>query len=329
MSQPTADIETLRQRADLISNLRRFFEDRGFFEVDTPTLSGDIVVDRYLEPISVLRKSVTALPSTPGLDDSGDLLWLQTSPEFAMKRLVAAGANAIYQLAHAYRSGESGRLHNPEFTMLEWYRTGDTPEAAMERLGELATTILGRDAFHLLTYRQAFQEHAGVDPLVAEPAQLQHVAREHGIQLEGLGDEEDIDFWRNLLLTHVVEPKLGLGNPAIIYDWPASQSALARVRLEHPPVAERFELYVDGIELANGYHELCDPVELRRRNKEINQLREQDDHSTLPTESRLLAAMESGLPPCCGVALGVDRLVMLALGKNSLREVMAFPLDIA
>ncbi|MCH2178992.1 MAG: EF-P lysine aminoacylase EpmA [Mariniblastus sp.] len=329
MFQPTADIETLRRRAGLISNLRRFFEDRGFFEVDTPVLSGDIVIDRYLEPISVPRKAVVATQSTSRIGQSEEFLWMQTSPEFAMKRLVAAGADAIYQIAHAYRSGESGRLHNPEFTMLEWYRTGDTLESAMQRLGELATTMLGRDEFHCLTYRQIFQDHAGVDPLQAELAQLQQAAHQNGFQIEGISAEDDIDFWRNLLLTHVVEPKLGFGNPVIIYDWPASQSALAQVREEQPPVAERFELYVDGVELANGYHELCDPIELRRRNKQINQLREQDGHPPLPVESRLLNAMESGLPPSCGVALGVDRLVMLALGKSSLREVIAFPIDIA
>ena len=328
MFQPSANIETLRQRAVVVGNLRRFFEAHDFFEVDTPTLSSDIVVDRHLDPISIARSQLETASSRQQAHDR-EPFWLQTSPEFAMKRLIASGAEAIYQITHAFRSGETGRLHNPEFTMLEWYRMGDTQQSAMQLLGELATSILGRPDFHCMTYQSAFQQHAGFDPLNAGAAQMKQVAKQHAINIEGLQHETDVDLWRNLLLTHIVEPKLGIGNPTIIYDWPASQAALAKVRSDNPPVAERFELYADGIELANGYHELRDPVELRRRNQSVNQLRELDGRSPLPTESRLLTAMESGLPPCCGVALGVDRLVMLALGKNNLREVMAFPIDIA
>ncbi len=328
MFQPSANIETLRQRAVVVGNLRRFFESHDFFEVDTPMLSSDIVVDRYLDPIPIARNHLETA-STGQLAPDTQPYWLQTSPEFAMKRLVASGADAIYQITHAFRSGEMGRLHNPEFTMLEWYRMGDTQQSAMQLLGELAISILNRTDFHCMTYQRAFEEHAGLDPLNAGVTQMKQVAQQQAINMDGLQHETDVDLWRNLLLTHIVEPKLGIGNPTIIYDWPASQAALAKVRSGNPPVAERFELYADGIELANGYHELLDPVELRRRNQSVNQLRELDGRSPLPTESRLLTAMESGLPACCGVALGVDRLVMLALGRNNLREVMAFPIDIA
>ncbi|MCH2183570.1 MAG: EF-P lysine aminoacylase EpmA [Mariniblastus sp.] len=328
MFQPSADIETLRHRAALVARLRDFFENRGFFEVDTPALSQDTVVDRFLNPIPIARDQLEdGQTDQQGTDDAP--LWLQTSPEFAMKRLIASGAEAIYQITRAFRAGETGKWHNPEFTMLEWYRVGDSPQSAMELLGELAVSILDRTGFELLTYQQAFQQHAGCDPLIADVEQLKQVAKSHSVSMIGIEQESEIDFWRDLLLTQLVEPKLGFEKPVIIHDWPASQAALAIVRPGHPPVAERFELYADGIELANGYHELRDPDELRRRNQTANQLREQDGRLPLPGESRMIKAMESGLPACCGVALGVDRLVALALGKKSLREVMAFPIDIA
>ena len=322
MFQPTTTIETLQARARILNRLRQFFDSRGFFEVETPLLSRDIVVDRYLEPIPV-----DAVRVLDGADDSDPPFWLQTSPEFAMKRLIAAGAKRIYQITHAFRGSESGQHHNPEFTMLEWYRVGDSQGTAIELLGELASQMLNRNHFKAVSYRQAFIDLAGVDPLLADVDRMQDAARRNGVDIEGLRSESDPDFWRHLLLTHVVEPNLGHGPPQIVYDWPASQSALAIVRDESPPVAERFELFVDGIELANGYHELLDPDELCRRNRRTNELRILDGRSTLPESSRLLDAMEAGLPDCCGVALGVDRLVMLALDKTSIHDIMAFPID--
>ncbi len=324
MFKPSADIETLRQRAAVLAKLRRFFDERDFFEVDTPSLSSDSVVDRYLNPIPVAKQGLDIVT-----ENQAEYFWLQTSPEFAMKRLVAAGAKAIYQITHAFRSGEMGRLHNPEFTMLEWYRIGDTQDSAMRLLGELAITLLNRSSFQCITYQAAFEKHTGLNPHNTTPVQLKQTAKQHGIDIRSFQEETDLDFWRNLLLTQVVEPHLGTDQPIIVYDWPASQAALAIVRQGYPPLAERFELFVNGIELANGYHELRDPTELRTRNEKINQLRQRDGQTSLPAESRLLAAMESGLPACCGVALGVDRLVMLALKKTSLREVMTFPIDIA
>lgn len=322
MFQPTATIETLQARARIVSRLRQFFDARGFFEVETPVLSRDVVVDRYLEPIGVDAPWVLDWASA-----SDSPFWLQTSPEFAMKRLVASGAEAIYQITRAFRAKESGQHHNPEFTMLEWYRIGDSPATAIALLGDLAKAILDRDRVDTTTYRQAFLDHADVDPLVSDVDRLQEAARRKGVAIEGLRAESDLDFWRNLLLTHVVEPNLGRVCPTIIYDWPASQAALAQVRDESPPVAERFELFVDGIELANGYHELLDADELCRRNRRTNELRVRDGNRTLPESSRLVEAMEAGLPDCCGVALGVDRLVMLALGKPTISDVMAFPIE--
>lgn len=296
---PTASLDTLRRRAALLKQIRRFFDDHGFLEVETPLLSHDTVVDRHLDPLSV------TLFNDPRRPDHGQRLWLQTSPEFAMKRLLVAGATAIYQITKAFRGGEAGRLHNPEFTIVEWYRVGDGYAAGMHLLADLAAAVLGRGSAVSLTYREAFQRHAGIDPL---------------------SDSLD-DLQRDLILTQQVEPHLGNTRPTILHDYPASQSALARIRPGNPPVAERFELYVDGIELANGYHELLYPTVLRERNRSNNDLRATDGKYTLPAESRLLAAMDHGLPACSGCALGFDRLVMVATGANSIQEVLAFPID--
>ncbi len=322
MFKPTADPETLKQRASIINSIREFFSSRDFVEVETPALSHDVVVDRYLDPIPVDQVAVTMRDS-----DRDRTMWLQTSPEFGMKRLVAAGMERIFQITHAFRAGEIGRLHNPEFTMLEWYRVGDSQATAIEFLGELARATLPIAHVDRVTYGEAFLAHAGLDPFQSDVDEFASVCRQQGLDIELFLNEQDLDFWRNLVLTHIVEPKLGRDAPVVVYDWPASQSALAVVRNEVPAVAERFELFYRGIELANGYHELLDPDELCRRNRHNNELRQLDGKRPLPESSRLLKAMEAGLPDCCGVALGIDRLVMLALGKNSLAEIMAFPFE--
>lgn len=308
--QPTAPMTNLAFRADLLRKLRRFFDERGFLEVETPLLSADTVIDRHIEPIGV---------ELPGRQK----LWLQTSPEFAMKRLLAAGATAIYQITKSFRGGEQGALHNLEFTIVEWYRVGDSYTDGMQLLSELAQHLLGCEPAEQLSYRDAFRKYVGIDPHRAAHADLRSVLPEH------LGDIENtsIDEWLNYLLAEQVEPKLGRGRPTILFDYPATQAALAKVRQDDPPVAERFELYIDGIELANGYHELTDANELRRRNQNMNEQRNEAGLGELPVESRLLAAMDSGLPDCTGVALGFDRLVMLAAGATSIAEVMAFPAD--
>lgn len=324
--QPTTTIETLKRRASVLSVLRRFFDERGFFEVETPILSNDIVVDRYLEPIPVKYSDVI-----PGAKNATQL-WLQTSPEFAMKRLLACGAEAIYEITKAFRAGEAGDRHNPEFTMLEWYRVGDDYQAGMEFLAELMLDVCG--AFDIRfenvqrkTYREVFLEFADLDPFQTDVAGFKKYSQDAGIDVPESSDNEDIDFWRNLILTGVVESNLGNPSPVIVYDWPASQAALAKVRDEEIPVAERFELYLGGVELANGYHELLDPDELEQRNAKVNLQRQSDGMSPLPVESRLLGAMQSALPACSGVAMGIDRLVMVLLGAKSIRDVIAFPID--
>jgi lysyl-tRNA synthetase class 2 len=319
--RPSASWENLRRRAELLRQVRLFFDQRGFLEVETPLLSFDTVVDRHVDPLPV-----TLIEDPRGLEQ-GTCLWLQTSPEFGMKRLLASGATAIYQVTRAFRGAERGPLHNPEFTMVEWYRVGDDMLHGIRLLDELAQATLGRGGAERLSYTAAFRRAIGVDPLRCTVAELADTARHHGLQADAAWRQEDRDAWLDWLLVTCVEPTLGRGRPTILFDYPASQAALAVVRQDTIPVAERFELYVDGIELANGYHELTDAAVLRERTRVANQARGADGKYALPEVSRLLDAMDHGLPASTGVALGFDRLVMVALGATDLREVMAFPID--
>ena len=318
--RPTADWENLRLRAGLMRSLREFFDGRGFLEVETPVLSADTVVDRHLDPFCV--------------EVNSRRFWLQTSPEFAMKRLLAAGGKAIYQITRAFRRDEFGSRHNPEFTMVEWYRVGDGLKEGIALLSDLAETILGRGPARQISYQEAFEQHVGINPHTTDAGQLRAAVESHGIEPPAGLDPADRDGWLDLLLVERVEPNLcndssKAGRPVILYDYPATQAALAQIREDAAgaPVAERFELYVDGIELANGYHELTDADELRRRNTEVNRQRATDGKAALPENSRLLAAMDAGLPQSTGVALGFDRLVMAAIGAKNIAEVMTFPLD--
>ena len=325
---PTASLGMLQLRARLLAAAREFFDSRGYFEVDTPLLSHDRVVDPHLEPFRV--------------EAGAAQLYLQTSPEFAMKRLLAAGAQAIYQIGHVFRLGELGRLHNPEFTMIEWYRVGNThleqmqvvEDLVVELFREAATDLTKQDpstkvpdTFFRTTYREAFRRWAGCDVLALDNPGLTELARARSVPAPESLSLDDRDGWLNLLLAELVEPHLGRERPEFLIDYPASQAAIAQIRNEDPPVAERFELYIQGVELCNGYHELTDPHELQRR-MEVESRRLVDAGAPpLATSSRLLAAMDAGLPPCAGVALGFDRLLMLAAGAQSLEEVIAFPFE--
>jgi lysyl-tRNA synthetase class 2 len=284
-------------------------------------LSADTVIDRHLDP---LRVTLFDDPREPAV---GRTMWLQTSPEFGMKRLLAAGATAIYQIARVFRGGERGVWHNPEFTMLEWYRVGDGQEEGIQFLSDLSETVFGQGPAERLSYRDAFRSYAGVDPMADTCDELAHAAARHGLSVPRGLALDDRDSWLDLLLVECVQPYLGQAAPTILFDYPASQAALARIRDESPPVAERFELFVHGVELANGYCELLDAEVLRARNKTNNRLRAQDGKYTLPEDSRLLAAMAHGLPPCAGVALGFDRLVMLIAGATDIAQVIAFPAE--
>lgn len=315
---PTASLANLKRRAEILRQVRTFFDERGFLEVETPILSRDIVVDRHLDPLQ------SSLEQNP-CESNEPWLYLQTSPEFAMKRLLVAGAESIYQIARVFRRGESGDRHNPEFTMLEWYRVGDQLPEQMQFTAALIHSILGCGPAVPITYQQAFLEFVGVDPLSARTPRIANTARELGIVAPESLEEDDRDGWLDLLLTEFVQPRLVA--PTILFNYPPSQAALAEVDASAQSVAKRFEFYLQGMELANGYQELCDPQELRQRNTAQNDARKRDGKQVLPEDSRLLQAMEAGLPKCAGVALGLDRLVMAAVGAKNLSEVIAFPID--
>jgi len=311
----------LRLRAALLRKVRAFFDRHGFLEVETPLLSNDTVIDRHLDPLPV------TLITDPHRPYEGKRMWLQTSPEFAMKRLLASGAQRIFQVAKAFRAGEQGVLHNPEFTMIEWYRVGDSMERGMHLLAELTCELLGSDHVDMLSYREAFQQYVGIDPHTVSASTLADVASSLGLTAPGSTSERE--QWLDFLLVERIEPRLGRERPVILFDYPASQSALARVRDDDPPVAERFELYAQGVELANGYHELLEEDELRDRNRAANAGRLADGKYCLPETSRLMHAMRRGLPACAGVALGFDRLAMIAAEARHIRDVMAFPIHLA
>ena len=322
--QPTAALEVLKLRARLLERIRAFFSERGVLEVETPVLSSAATTDPALATL--------ATRYTGPLFPHGSTLYLHTSPEFPMKRLLAADSGSIYQICKVFRDGEAGRLHNPEFTMLEWYRVGFDHHRLMDETDELVTRLLAPtmslDAPERLSYREAFQRHAGLDPHTASGGDFAAAAKANNIGVPPeLLAQNDLAVWRDLLLTHVVEPMLGQGRLTFIYDYPASQASLARIQPGDPPLAARFELYLNGIELANGFHELADADEQRTRFERQLHARAASGQPVVPLDERLLAALAYGLPDCSGVAVGFDRLVMLAAGARTIAEVLAFPVD--
>ena len=281
-------------------------------EVETPLLAAGTVTDLHLASLES--------------EIDGRRRYLQTSPEFAMKRLLAAGSGPIFQICKAFRAGESGRRHNPEFTILEWYRPGFDHHALMDEFDHLLAEILGLAAAERQTYGELFERHLAIDPHRIDVRRLPDAAASTGIDAAGI-DPDDRDGWLDLLWSSAIEPELGRGRPTFVYDYPASQAALARVRPGDPPLAERFEVYVEGIELANGFHELADPIEQRRRFEADLEARAAAGLEPVTIDERLLAALAADFPDCAGVAVGVDRLLMAATGADSLSEVLAFPAD--
>lgn len=307
--EPSASPETLRQRAALLRRIREFFHQRGVLEVETPLLCARGVTDPAIETLVVTDGVSLTAPR-----------YLQSSPEYCMKRLLAAGSGPIYQVAHAFRDGEAGARHNPEFTLLEWYRPGFGLEELMGEVADLVRLCIGEREVTHLSYREFWQRELGLDPLLASDAQLEACARE-AVDVGDLAGDRDL--WLDLLMSHRLEPRLrGL---SFVYDYPPSQAALSRVvESGGVTVARRFELYVDGLELANGYDELVDATEQGRRFEVDNQRRDERGLPRRPADERLLAALESGLPRCSGVALGVDRLLMLAGGHGDIRRTLSF-----
>lgn len=313
--QPSAAIEQLRKRAELIAQIRRFFAEREVLEVDTPAMSHATVTDIHLHTFNTDFVG-------PGYAD-GKKLYLMTSPEFHMKRLLAAGSGSIYQINKAFRNEENGRYHNPEFTMLEWYRVGFDHHALMDEMDALLQLVLGCGKAIRMTYQQAFLSVLEVCPLEGSMQALRVAAA--GLGLQDIADrEQDRDTLLQLLFSVGVEPRIGQQAPAFVYDFPASQAALAKINSDDPRVADRFEVYFRGIELANGFHELDDAQEQLARFVADNQQRLKMGLAMQPIDYHLIEALKAGLPPCAGVALGIDRLIMLALGCEHIDQVTAF-----
>jgi len=312
--RPSADLATLRRRAELLSRIRQFFAERRVLEVETPVLSHAASSEVHLHSMRV---------NGPGMDEA----YLHTSPELAMKRLLAAGSGDIFQLCKVFRAGELGGRHNPEFSLLEWYRVGFDMQALMREVGELLQYLLP-SRLHAetlyLSYRQAFLDYAGVDPLSASPAQLQ-AAYTQRTQSEVRGVEGG--DWLDLLLSEIVQPALPTDRLVFLSGFPAAQASLAKRCPKEPELACRFEVFLAGLELANGFEELTDAAEQRARIEAEQTSRTRAGLERLPLDQHFLSALEAGLPPCSGVALGVDRVLMLDCEQARIAGVLSFDFE--
>ena len=319
--RPTASLERLRARAAALARTREFFAARGVLEVDTPLLINAPVSEVQLHSARVQLEQDARPPS-----ESAPQLHLHTSPEYAMKRLLAAGSGDIYQICHVVRGGERSPLHNPEFTLIEWYRRGYSLEGLMDEVEALVRALLGERgagrSSERLSYREAFQRELGLDPFTASTALLERAAQPLGFRAAGTAER---DVWLELLMGALVGPRLGRGALTFVHGYPATQAALACLDPQDPRAARRFELYGEGIELANGFEELTEAGEQRSRFERDNAERRRVGLPLARIDERLLAALEAGLPECAGVALGFDRTLMLATGAKHIDEVLAFP----
>lgn len=302
----------LRDRAAQFDKVRRFFADRNVLEVDCPSLTTGAPVDLHIDLFKVS-------------DAPHHSRYLHSSPEYCMKRLLALGIGDIFQLGHVYRQGEVGKLHNPEFMMAEWYRMGFTFQQMMDETAAFVKLFLGEMPVEVISYREAILKYAKIDYVKATDCELLAILKTNRISMyEGI-ENDGRDALLNLILAELVEPQLGRGAITLLAYYPSSQAALACiVQRQDESVAERFEIYVDGVELANGYHELVDPVEQRERFIQSNQQRIKHGKESLPIDEFFLEALKQGIPDCCGVAVGVDRLMMLRHKASSLSEVIPF-----
>lgn len=318
MQQAESLVRILKARALLLQQVRAFFYEREVLEVETPLLSHAIGTDPNLSPI---------LASYQDLGTSQKhTLFLQTSPEFSMKRLLAAGSGPIFQICKAFRQGETSSRHNPEFTMLEWYRPGMSEHQLMDEVATLVFDVLGIKDIQRLSYRALFQRYLDIDPHQISLSDLEETAR---TRLDIAFESDDRDTWLDLLYSHLIEP--ALTQPVFIYNYPKSQAALAQITTDDSgqEVARRFELVVNGLELANGYFELRDLQEQKNRFEADLLIRKQQGLPQYPLDMHYLAALEDGLPECAGVALGLDRLLMLVTGSKQINEVMPITIDMA
>jgi lysyl-tRNA synthetase class 2 len=307
--QPDAEIVYLHKRAALYQKIRQFFAQRQVLEVETPILSHAAVPDPNIEPLTTMLYGYKKL-------------YLHTSPELPMKRLLAAGSGAIFQICKVFRDDELGRWHNPEFTLLEWYRPDFSQDDLIQEVSDLLQFILACPPAKIITYEQAFITYLDIHPLQTNLSELQK-----RVTRFGLDNKLDRDACLQVLLSHEIEPLLPTEYPIVIKDFPASQAALARKKIDNPQWAARFEFYFKGVELANGFHELSDPIEQRQRFGLDVTKRAENGQTILPIDEHFLAALDAGLPDCAGVALGVDRLLMLWLGAEKIQEVLSFSIE--
>jgi len=316
--QPSASFDTLRLRARLNALVRAFFAERGMLEVETPVLSRGGNSEPNIASFSLEFSGRT--------DGAPRTRWLRTSPEYPLKRLLAAGLGDCYELGRVFRDGEAGGRHNPEFTMLEWYRVGWNHLRLAEETADLvnaALALVGRSAtLRVVRYRDLYRDALGIDPFVASEGELRAALGDVHIDPTGLTRDDRLD----LLMTHRLQPAFASGELLAVTDWPASQCALARLRDDGDGflIAERFELYLGPVELANGYHELTDVGEQRARFQRDLERRRERGASEPTLDEAFLAALDAGLPDCAGVALGVDRLLMAMLGTDRIADVLAF-----
>jgi elongation factor P--(R)-beta-lysine ligase len=306
----------LRLRAWLYALIRQFFAVRDVLEVETPILSAAGNTDPNIESFSARF--------TGHVDAGARERWLRTSSEFPQKRLLAAGIGDCYELGRVFRNGEAGRRHNPEFTMLEWYRVGWDHNRLADEAVELvraALALVGRSSsLEAFSYRNLFVQYVGIDPFAARSEDLHAALADVRVDAHGLSRDD----WLDLLLTHRIQPAFPHDRITLIHDYPATQCALAKIRAGDPPVAERFELYLGTQELANGYHELTDADEQRVRFGRDNARRRERGLTAMPVDEQLLSALERGLPACAGVAMGIERLLMAMLATDDIRDVLAF-----
>ncbi len=309
--QPASDLKIIQQRAALYRQIREFFAARGVQEVETPCLNVAAAPEPMIE-------SMTTHYDGPG---GSRVYYLQSSPELYMKRLLAAGSGAIFQIARAFRNGEQGAWHHPEFSLLEWYRPGFSHWDLMTETDALLQNVLNTPTGEQLQYADVLQNATGLHPLQTPTAALQSYVARHW-QITDLSR----DACLNLIFSQAIEPHLGHERPTFVHSYPASQAALARLLLESPEYAARFEVFVNGIELANGFYELSDAQEQRRRFMQENAARHALDLPPVPLDEAFLAALTAGLPDCGGIALGLDRLLMLQTGANRIEDVLTFAL---
>ncbi len=314
-----ADIASSSRRAAMLKRARDFFEQRNVLEVDTPILSRFAVSDPQIESVEVSL----AL-------ESESSWFLQTSPEYCMKRLLSAGYPDIYEICKVFRDGESGRHHQPEFTMVEWYRLDFTLKEMMQETVEFINCVIDEDHMTkppvFLSYAQAFADFAGVDCSTADAATLADLLEADDDLRTSLGDQRD--DWRNLLLAEKVSSQFPADRLTVLHHYPASQAALARICPDDASVADRFEIFAGPLELANGYVELLDPDEQMQRFEVDQNRREQFGQPRRPIDDEFVAALKSGLPPCAGVAVGFDRLHMLNEGIDDIRLTLNFPIEL-